>query len=141
MAVHSGSGSAPRSTSLEQLGRGEIDILFAVDMFNEGVDVPSIGTVMMLRPTESVIIWLQQLGRGLRRVERKVLQVIDYIGTLRHIADCRASSHMKCPRSHRRLDGAQTGGQLSAARCGGFLTQGAVESTTFGALGRVGGSA
>ena len=83
VAVHSGPGSAPRSTSLEQLGRGEIDILFAVDMFNEGVDVPNIGTVMMLRPTESAIIWLQQLGRGLRRVEGKVLQVIDYIGNHR----------------------------------------------------------
>lgn len=83
VAVHSGPGSAPRSTSLEQLGRGEIDILFAVDMFNEGVDVPNIGTVMMLRPTESAIIWLQQLGRGLRRVEGKVLRVIDYIGNHR----------------------------------------------------------
>ena len=83
VAVHSGSGSAPRTTSLEQLGRGELDILFAVDMFNEGVDVPNIGTVIMLRPTESVILWLQQLGRGLRRVEGKVLQVIDYIGNHR----------------------------------------------------------
>lgn len=71
VAVHSGPGSSPRATSLDRLGRGEIDILFAVDMFNEGVDVPSIGTVMMLRPTESVILWLQQLGRGLRRVEGK----------------------------------------------------------------------
>lgn len=83
VAVHSGPGSAPRATSLGQLGRGEIDILFAVDMFNEGVDVPAIGTVMMLRPTESVILWLQQLGRGLRRVEGKVLRVIDYIGNHR----------------------------------------------------------
>ena len=78
-----GQSSAPRSTSLEQLGRGEIDILFAVDMFNEGVDVPEIGTVMMLRPTESAIMWLQQLGRGLRHVEGKLLQVIDYIGNHR----------------------------------------------------------
>lgn len=83
VAVHSGSTSAPRATSLDQLGRGEIDILFAVDMFNEGVDVPNIGTVMMLRPTESVILWLQQLGRGLRRVEGKLLRVIDYIGNHR----------------------------------------------------------
>ena len=57
VAVHSGPGSAPRATSLEQLGRGEIDILFAVDMFNEGVEVPNIGTVMMLRPTQSAILW------------------------------------------------------------------------------------
>lgn len=83
VAVHSGPGSAPRATSLDRLGRGEIDILIAVDMFNEGVDVPNIGTVMMLRPTESVILWLQQLGRGLRRVEGKLLRVIDYIGNHR----------------------------------------------------------
>lgn len=83
VAVHSGPGSAPRASSLVALGKGEIDILFAVDMFNEGVDVPEIGTILMLRPTESAIIWLQQLGRGLRRIEGKVLQVIDYIGNHR----------------------------------------------------------
>ncbi|MGX0977712.1 hypothetical protein ACSSVY_003447 [Roseovarius sp. MBR-51] len=83
VSVHSGQSSAPRASSLAALGRGEIDILFAVDMFNEGVDVPEIGTILMLRPTESAIIWLQQLGRGLRRVEGKVLQVIDYIGNHR----------------------------------------------------------
>ncbi|MER5174032.1 DUF3427 domain-containing protein [Thioclava kandeliae] len=83
VAVHSGDASAPRASSLTQLGAGELDILFAVDMFNEGVDVPEIGTVLMLRPTESAIIWLQQLGRGLRRVEDKTLQVVDYIGNHR----------------------------------------------------------
>ncbi len=83
VAVHSGQSSAPRASSLAALGRGEIDILFAVDMFNEGVDIPEIGTVLMLRPTESAVVWLQQLGRGLRRVEGKVLQVIDYIGNHR----------------------------------------------------------
>ncbi|MFD0978399.1 DEAD/DEAH box helicase family protein [Tropicimonas aquimaris] len=83
LAVHSGEGSAPRTSSLEALGRHEIDILFAVDMFNEGVDVPNIGTVLMLRPTESAILFLQQLGRGLRRSGDKVLRVIDYIGNHR----------------------------------------------------------
>lgn len=83
-AVHSGEDSAPRTSSLEALGKGELDMLFAVDMFNEGVDVPQIGTVMMLRPTESTILFLQQLGRGLRRAEGKShLQVIDYIGNHR----------------------------------------------------------
>lgn len=83
-AVHSGADSAPRTSSLERLNKGELDILFAVDMFNEGVDVPQIGTVMMLRPTESPILFLQQLGRGLRRAQGKShLQVIDYIGNHR----------------------------------------------------------
>src|SRR5947208_12196448 len=53
-------------------------------MFNEGVDVPSLDTVLMLRPTESTIIWLQQLGRGLRvSADKERLTVIDYIGNHR----------------------------------------------------------
>lgn len=84
VAVHSGLESAPRATSLERLAAGELQVLFAVDMFNEGVDVPAIDTVLMLRPTESTIIWLQQLGRGLRvSPEKKRLAVIDYIGNHR----------------------------------------------------------
>jgi superfamily II DNA or RNA helicase/diadenosine tetraphosphate (Ap4A) HIT family hydrolase len=82
-AVHAGESSDPRATSLEKLGRGELEVLFAVDMFNEGVDLPAIDTVMMLRPTESRILWLQQLGRGLRLQEGKQLKVIDYIGNHR----------------------------------------------------------
>ncbi len=78
-AVYSGS-RAPRTATLESLARGEIEIVFCVDMFNEGVDIPNIDTVMMLRPTESSIVWLQQLGRGLRRVEGKTLTVLDFIG-------------------------------------------------------------
>ncbi|WP_134500732.1 DUF3427 domain-containing protein [Microvirga pakistanensis] len=84
VAVHSGPNSSPRATSLSKLEAGELDIIFAVDMFNEGVDVPSIDTVLMLRPTESTIIWMQQLGRGLRKSDGKDhLTVIDYIGNHR----------------------------------------------------------
>lgn len=84
VAVHSGTNSAPRAISLEELEAGEIDVLCAVDMFNEGVDVPNIDTVLMLRPTESSILWTQQVGRGLRRAEGKShLTVIDYIGNHR----------------------------------------------------------
>jgi superfamily II DNA or RNA helicase len=83
-AVHSGKGSAPRGTSLQRLRSGDLDVVFAVDMFNEGVDVPEIDTILMLRPTESTTIWLQQFGRGLRRAEGKDhLTVIDYIGNHR----------------------------------------------------------
>lgn len=84
VAVHSGDTSAPRASALKALDDGDLDIVFAVDMFNEGVDVPSIDTVLMLRPTESPVIWLQQLGRGLRRSTSKThLAVIDYIGNHR----------------------------------------------------------
>lgn len=80
-AVHSGPHSAPRSSTLGQLTRGELDVVFAVDMFNEGIDLPNIDTVMMLRPTESRILWTQQFGRGLRVAPGKDrLRVIDYIG-------------------------------------------------------------
>jgi superfamily II DNA or RNA helicase/HKD family nuclease/diadenosine tetraphosphate (Ap4A) HIT family hydrolase len=84
VAVHSGAGSDPRAGSLERLARGELDVIFAVDMFNEGIDVPNIDTVFMLRPTESAILWLQQFGRGLRKADGKDhLTVIDYIGNHR----------------------------------------------------------
>ena len=83
-AVHSGPSSAPRATSLEALEAGDLDVVCAVDLFNEGVDLPLVDTVMMLRPTESGTIWMQQLGRGLRRADGKPhLAVIDYIGNHR----------------------------------------------------------
>jgi hypothetical protein len=83
-SVHSGTSSDPRAGSLEKLGAGELDVVFAVDMFNEGVDVPQVDTVMMLRPTESRLLWLQQFGRGLRKADAKAhLNVIDYIGNHR----------------------------------------------------------
>lgn len=82
-SVHSGPSTDPRVASMEQLAAGELDVVFAVDIFNEGVDVPAIDTVLMLRPTESAILWLQQLGRGLRKLEGKTLKVIDYIGNHR----------------------------------------------------------
>src|SRR5450759_54057 len=84
VAVHAGNESAPRTTSLRHLADGEIDVIFSVDMFNEGVDVPNIDTVLMLRPTESTVIWMQQFGRGRRRATGKpFLKVIDYIGNHR----------------------------------------------------------
>ncbi len=84
VAVHSGPSSALRAASIERLGRGELKVLFAVDIFNEGVDIPAIDTVLMLRPTESKVVWLQQIGRGLRRhPDKDRLIIIDYIGNHR----------------------------------------------------------
>ena len=60
---------------------GEIRFIFVVDIYNEGVDIPEINTVLFLRPTESLTIFLQQLGRGLRLAEGKeCLTVLDFIG-------------------------------------------------------------
>ena len=84
VAVHSGPGSAPRATSLEKLADGRLQVLFSIDIFNEGVDIPTIDTVLMLRPTESSVIWMQQFGRGLRKAPGKSgLKVIDDIGNHR----------------------------------------------------------
>ena len=83
-AVHSGEGSDPRAGSLEKLESGELQVVFAVDMFNEGVDIPHVDTVLMLRPTDSQLLWTQQFGRGLRKAEgKRDLAVIDYIGNHR----------------------------------------------------------
>lgn len=69
-----------RGEALEQLASGELQVLFSVDLFNEGVDLPAIDTVMMLRPTESKILFLQQLGRGLRCSDNKEkLVVLDFV--------------------------------------------------------------
>lgn len=79
-AVYAGS-TLGRAQALEKLYAGTLQVVFSVDLFNEGVDLPSIDTVMMLRPTESKILFLQQLGRGLRRSEGKQhLVVLDFIG-------------------------------------------------------------
>ena len=70
-----------RSQALEGLESGELQVVFAVDLFNEGVDAPTLDTVMMLRPTESKVLFLQQLGRGLRPDPHKDrLRVLDFIG-------------------------------------------------------------
>lgn len=86
VAVHSGPGGAPRLESLEQLATGQLEAITAVDVFNEGVDVPDVNVVVLLRPTESRVVFLQQIGRGLRLPERSVkphLVILDFIGNHR----------------------------------------------------------
>lgn len=79
-AVYAGSALG-RAQALEQLREGQLSVVFSVDLFNEGVDLPGIDTVMMLRPTESKILFLQQLGRGLRLSDEKShLVILDFIG-------------------------------------------------------------
>ncbi len=104
VSVHSGPDSFPRTAALEQLAGGQLDIVCAVDMFNEGVDVPNIDTVLMLRPTESTILWTQQFGRGLRIATDKThLTVIDYIGNHR-IFLAKARTLLNLSPGHAELD-------------------------------------
>jgi superfamily II DNA or RNA helicase/diadenosine tetraphosphate (Ap4A) HIT family hydrolase/HKD family nuclease len=86
-AVFSGSGGDPRSGSLSDFIDGNLQALCVVDLFNEGLDVPNVDRVVFLRPTESKVIFLQQLGRGLRSADHKLrLKVIDFVGNHRVFA-------------------------------------------------------
>jgi superfamily II DNA or RNA helicase len=81
-AVYGGS-ELGRVEALDQLSNGKLEVLFSVDLFSEGMDLPLIDTVMMLRPTESKVLFLQQLGRGLRKADadgKTHLVVLDFIG-------------------------------------------------------------
>lgn len=85
-AVHSGPTSAARADALRRFQAGELAALVAVDLFNEGLDVPDIDAVLMLRPTESPVIFLQQIGRGLRVHRERAkphLTVVDLVGNHR----------------------------------------------------------
>jgi len=70
-----------RKTAKQRLVDGKVRFIFVVDIYNEGVDIPEVNTVLFLRPTESLTVFLQQLGRGLRLAEDKeCLTVLDFIG-------------------------------------------------------------
>jgi superfamily II DNA or RNA helicase len=86
VAVWGDSREADRRAALRDLAEGRVRAVFSVDLFNEGVDVPSVDTVLMLRPTESPTLFLQQLGRGLRlspATGKAFCTVLDFVGTHR----------------------------------------------------------
>jgi ERCC4-related helicase len=73
-----------RNRLCKALRDGKINYLFVVDMFNEGVDIPDVDTILFLRPTESLTIFLQQLGRGLRKAKGKpYVNILDFVGQCR----------------------------------------------------------
>lgn len=70
-----------RERSIAQLENGEIEYIITVDIFNEGVDIPCVNQVILLRPTESSIVYIQQLGRGLRKyLDKEYVVILDFIG-------------------------------------------------------------
>ena len=80
-ALHSGFSDDERRSTVRQFRTGELPIVCTVDLFNEGVDVPEINTVLFLRPTESATVFIQQLGRGLRNhADKGALTVLDFVG-------------------------------------------------------------
>ena len=84
VAIWGDSPRHEREGALRALADGRTRIVFSVDLFNEGVDVPDVDTILMLRPTESPTLFLQQLGRGLRKTRDKgACTVLDFVGTHR----------------------------------------------------------
>lgn len=84
LAITSDSGDDERRSAKQRLQQRDVNIIFSVDLYNEGVDMPFLDTVMFLRPTESLTVFLQQLGRGLRKNHDKPhLTVLDFIAPQR----------------------------------------------------------
>jgi superfamily II DNA or RNA helicase/HKD family nuclease/SOS-response transcriptional repressor LexA len=89
VALTADSSDIERTKAIEQIESDnlaeKLDYIFTVDILNEGIDIPKINQIIMLRPTTSAIIFIQQLGRGLRKIEEKnYLTVIDFIGNYEH---------------------------------------------------------
>lgn len=83
--LYSGSVGITRKDTIIRLNEGSIDIVFTVDLFNEGVDIPRVDTLLFVRPTESLTVFTQQVGRGLRLAEGKThCTIIDLIGNYRN---------------------------------------------------------
>lgn len=81
LALSARTSHEDRRAARDRLARREINFIFVVDLYNEGVDIPEVDTVLFLRPTESLTVYLQQLGRGLRLHDDKdCLTVLDFIG-------------------------------------------------------------
>jgi superfamily II DNA or RNA helicase/HKD family nuclease len=81
VAVWGDSPDGERRAALADLAARRVNVVFAVDIFNEGVDVPAVDTLLLLRPTDSPTLFLQQLGRGLRKADGKtVCTVLDFVG-------------------------------------------------------------
>jgi superfamily II DNA or RNA helicase/HKD family nuclease len=84
VALSAASSRDERGAALRDLAEGALRAVFTVDLFNEGIDIPSVDTLLLLRPTDSPTLFLQQLGRGLRKSEGKsACTVLDFVGTHR----------------------------------------------------------
>lgn len=118
LTVTSGPGSHNRADALSRLAVRDVNAIFTVDVFNEGVDIPAVDTVLFLRPTESSTVFLQQLGRGLRRApDKPVLTAIDFVG--------HQNTKFRFDTRYRAITGAtRTGLQRQVEQCFPFLPAG-----------------
>lgn len=85
VSLHSQQMDISRKQAIQELSNGLLDVIFAVDLFNEGVDIPSVDTLLFVRPTESLTVFTQQIGRGLRlHPGKETCVIIDLIGNYRN---------------------------------------------------------
>ncbi|GLB64145.1 helicase [Dietzia sp. NCCP-2495] len=104
ISITSGTSREDRERGVADLKSGRIKCIFTVDVFNEGVDIPEVDVVLMLRPTYSSTIYIQQLGRGLRRSPGKpLLTVLDFVGHHRADFDLSARYMMMTGQTRREL--------------------------------------
>ncbi|WP_313567374.1 DUF3427 domain-containing protein [Acetoanaerobium noterae] len=105
ISLDSDSSDEVRRGAKDKLISGDIKFIFVVDLYNEGVDIPQINTVLFLRPTESATLFIQQLGRGLRLHESKdVLTVLDFIGQGRKEYNYQVKFQSMIGRLHHSID-------------------------------------
>lgn len=91
VSLHSQQIDVGRKETIQQLSNGDLDVIFTVDLFNEGVDIPSVDTLLFVRPTESLTVFTQQIGRGLRlHPGKETCVIVDLIGNYRN-ADIKLS--------------------------------------------------
>src|SRR5205814_8421429 len=103
VALSAASRPDERRGALRDLSDGTVRAVFTVDLFNEGVDVPNVDTLLLLRPTESPTLFLQQLGRGLRRARGKALcTVLDFVAN--HRREFRFDRKLRAPLGGTRRD-------------------------------------
>lgn len=92
--VDGGTAESLREGAISKLSKGELQAIVTVDVFNEGIDIPAVDTLIMLRPTESPVVFLQQLGRGLRLADGKdTVTVFDFVGV--HRAEYRSDLRLE----------------------------------------------
>lgn len=85
LSLHSRTTEMSREEAIRQITEGSLAVIFTVDLFNEGVDIPSVDTLLFVRPTESLTVFTQQVGRGLRLYDGKeYCSIIDLIGNYRN---------------------------------------------------------
>ncbi|GAB7386942.1 DEAD/DEAH box helicase family protein [Bacillaceae bacterium] len=86
LGLHSKTVEMGRNMAIQHLEAGKLEVIFTVDLFNEGVDIPSVDTLLFVRPTESLTVFTQQIGRGLRlHPDKPFCTIIDLIGNYRNV--------------------------------------------------------